>query len=84
LLEQAPRRPAPPTDRQRAGADPRAALAAAAAVTVGSSSVTTGVLGAVTVWLAAAAFFARHGDRGVLKIGLVLSAVLGVGLLVAR
>src|SRR5947209_15484013 len=57
-------------------------LAAAAAVTVVLLvSHNWAVLGAVTVWLAAAALFARHGDRGVLKIGLVLSAVLGVGLL---
>jgi hypothetical protein len=84
LLERPPQRPGPPADHQRAGADPRVALAVAAAVTVVLLvSHNWAVLGAVVGWLCAAAIFARHGDRGVLQIGLVLSAVLGVGTLIA-
>jgi hypothetical protein len=41
------------------------------------------VLGSVTVWLAGAAVIARHGDREVAKIGLLLAAMLAAGTLIA-
>jgi hypothetical protein len=84
-LEEAPPRPAPrPQARERAGVDARAALAAAAAVTaVLLVSHDWVVLAAAAAWLAAAAMFARHGDREVLRIGLLLTALLAAGTLVA-
>jgi hypothetical protein len=84
-LEESPGRPTPPpATLGRAGVDPRAALAAAAAVTaVLLVSHSWAVLAAVTAWLAVAAIFARHGDREVLRVGLLLTAVLTAGTLLA-
>jgi hypothetical protein len=60
------------------------ALAAAAAVTaVLLVSHDWVVLASATAWLAAAAVFARHGDREVLRVGLLLAALLAVGTLIA-
>ena len=71
----------PPTV-ERAGADPRAALAAATVVTaVLLFTHAWVVLGAVTVWLAGAAVLARHGDRDVVRIGVLLAALLAAGTL---
>lgn len=68
---------------ERAGADPRAVLAAAAVVTaVLLFTHAWVVLGAVAVWLAGAAVLARHGDRDVIKIGLMLAALLAAGTLI--
>jgi hypothetical protein len=80
-IEDAPVRPAPPpAPPECAGADPRAVLSAAAAVTllllVSHDWV---VLAAVGAWLAAAAALARRGDRDVLRIGLVLTLALAAG-----
>ena len=74
----------PPAPVERPGADPRTALAVAAAVTaVLLFSHSWIVLAAVMVWLAGAAVLARHGDRDVVKIGLVLAAMLALGTLIA-
>ncbi len=74
-------RGAPP---ERAGVDARAALAAASAVTIVLLiSHAWVVLAAASVWLAAAAVFARHGDREILRVGLLLAAMLALGTLVA-
>jgi hypothetical protein len=68
---------------ERAGADPRAVLAAAAVVTaVLLFTHAWVVLGAVAVWLAGAAVLARHGDRDVVKIGMLLAATLAAGTLI--
>jgi hypothetical protein len=68
---------------ERAGADPRAVLAAAAVVTaVLLFTHAWVVLGAVAIWLAGAAVLARHGDRDVIKIGLLLAALLAAGTLI--
>jgi hypothetical protein len=85
VLEPAPMRPAPPpAGPERAGADPRAVLAAAAGLTVLLLvSHDWPVLVAVTAWLAAAAVLARHGNRDVLRIGLLLGAALAAGTLIA-
>lgn len=81
----APRPPAlPPASLERSGVDARVALVAAAVVTalllISHQWV---VLAAAAAWLLAAAPFARHGDREVLKIGLVLTGMLAVGTLLA-
>jgi hypothetical protein len=74
---------AAPSEAERAGADPRAVLAAAAVVTaVLLFTHAWVVLGAVAVWLAGAAVLARHGDRDVVKIGLMLAALLAAGTLI--
>jgi hypothetical protein len=74
---------AAPAVAERAGADPRAVLAAAAVVTaVLVFTHAWVVLGAVAVWLAGAAVLARHGDREVIKIGLMLAALLAAGTLI--
>ena len=74
---------AAPQTVERAGADPRAVLAAAAVVTaVLLFTHAWVVLGAVAVWLAGAAVLARHGDRDVVKIGLLLTATLAAGTLI--
>jgi hypothetical protein len=74
---------AAPATAERAGADPRAVLAAAAVVTVVLLFTHAWVvLGAVAVWLAGAAVLARHGDRDVIKIGLLLAAMLAAGTLI--
>jgi hypothetical protein len=84
-LEESPRRAAPPpAGAELAGADPRAALIAAAAVTaVLLVSHSWPVLATGAVWLAAAAVMARHGEREVLHVGLLLSVLLAVGTVVA-
>jgi hypothetical protein len=81
---QAPRRTAaPPAPVERSGADPRAVLVAAMAVTsVLLLTYTWIVLGAVAIWLAGAAIFARGGDREVVRIGLWLTAMLAAGTLI--
>lgn len=84
-VEEARPRPAPaPEPPGRAGADPRAVLVAAAAVT--ALLIVTHdwvVLGAVAAWLAVVARLARGGDRDVLRIGLLLTGALAAGTLVA-
>jgi hypothetical protein len=84
-LEQAPLRPAPPPAAlTHIGVDPRAALAAAAAVTaLLLVSHDWAVLAAVAAWLAGAAVSARHGDREVLRIGLLLTVALAAGTVIA-
>lgn len=63
--------------------DPRAVVVAAAiAFAVLLSGTTWPVLGAVALWLAAAAAFAR-GDASVVRPGLVLTAILASGALTA-
>lgn len=67
---------------ERAGVDARAALAAAAIVTsVLLISHAWTVLAAASLWLAAAAVFARHGDREILRVGLLLAGIVAVGTL---
>ena len=74
---------AAPATVERAGADPRAVLAAAAVVTaVLLFTHAWVVLGAVAVWLGGAAVLARHGDRDVVKIGMLLAATLAAGTLI--
>lgn len=84
LAETARRPGVPAASPRRAGADPRAALVAAtfvtAALLVSHSWV---MLAAVTAWLAPASLLARTRDRDVLRIGLVLAAALGGGILIA-
>jgi hypothetical protein len=66
-----------------AGADPRAALAAAALVSIALlASHSWALLGAVTVWLVLASLLPRQWDRDVLRVGLSLAALLLVGTLV--
>jgi hypothetical protein len=80
LADAAPRPNAAPVAPEVAGADPRAALIAATLVTVALLvSHSWAVLAAVTVWLGLASILPRRWDRDVLRIGLTLSAVLGVG-----
>jgi hypothetical protein len=74
---------AAPSAVERAGADPRAVLAAAAVVTaVLLFTHAWVVLGAVAIWLAGAAVLARHGDRDVVRIGVLLAALLAAGTLI--
>jgi hypothetical protein len=82
---QQPARSAPPSSPvERSGADPRIVVAVATAVTtVLLFTHSWIVLGAVTVWLAGATVLARHGDREVAKIGLLLAAMLAAGTLIA-
>jgi hypothetical protein len=69
-----------PVATQRAGADPRAALAAATLVSVALlASHDWVVLASVTVWLALASLMVRDRDRDVLRVGLALAAFLAVG-----
>jgi hypothetical protein len=71
--------PAPKTG----GLDPRFALVVATLVTVLLlASHSWPVIGAVAGWLAVAWIFARHGDREVVKVGLVLAATLALGTLI--
>ena len=78
-----PRTAAAPAGAERAGADPRAALAAATVVTVVLLFTHAWVvLGAVAVWLAGAAVLARHGDREVVRIGVLLAGTLAAGTLI--
>lgn len=65
------------------GLDPRIALIVATLVTVLLLiSHSWPVLGAVAAWLAVAWVFARHGDREVIRVGLILAATLAVGTLI--
>ncbi len=84
-VQGATRRHAEPAAPPRpAGADPRAALAAATLVTVVLlTSHDWAVLGAVAVWLALASTLPREWDRDVLRVGVSLAAVLAVGTLAA-
>ncbi len=67
-----------------AGADPRAALAAATLVTVALLvSHSWALLGGVAVWLLLASMLPRHWDRDVLRVGVSLAALLGIGTLAA-
>jgi hypothetical protein len=69
---------------QQTGTDPRAALVAASLVTVVLLvSHSWMVLAAVTAWLAPASILARHGERGVLRVGLLLAAAVAAGTLAA-
>ena len=73
-----------PAGSPLAGADPRAALAAATLVTVALLvSHDWALLGGVAVWLALASALPRHWDRDVLRVGLLLAGLLGVGTLAA-
>ena len=74
----------PPAAVERSGADPRAVLVAATVVTAVLLLTPHSwvVLAAVTVWLGGAAFLARHGEREVVRIGLLLAAMLAAGTLV--
>jgi hypothetical protein len=64
--------------------DPRAALLAASLVTAALLvSHSWLVLAAVTAWLAPASILARDGDRGVLRVGLLLAAAVAAGTLAA-
>jgi hypothetical protein len=84
VVSQAPRSAAPPPAVERPGADPRMVVAVATAVTLVLLFTHTWiVLAAVTAWLAGAAVLARHGDRDVVKIGLLLAAMLAAGTLIA-
>ena len=75
--------PAPAEAATAGGLDPRIALIVATLVTVLLlASHSWPVLGAVTAWLAVAWIFARHGDREVVRIGLILAATLAVGTLI--
>ncbi|HUZ28692.1 MAG TPA: hypothetical protein VMU90_05590, partial [Solirubrobacteraceae bacterium] len=66
------------------GLDPRIALGVATLVTVVLLfSHSWPVLGAVTAWLAAALIATRHGDRDVLRVGLLLALTLAAGTLIA-
>jgi hypothetical protein len=80
-LDDTPRGPADlPAAFRTAGADPRAALAAATLVTVALlASHDWAVLASVMVWLALASMWARHPDRDVLRVGLSLAAILAAG-----
>ena len=79
-----PRHVRPVPARETGRLDPRIALLAATLVTVLLLITHTWVvLAAVAAWLAVAWIFARHGDRDVLKVGLVLALTLAVGTLVA-
>lgn len=80
-VQDAPRGPAEMRPAFRpAGADPRAALAAATLVSVALvASHDWMVLASVTVWLALASILARDQDRDVLRVGLSLAAVLAAG-----
>jgi hypothetical protein len=83
-VAQPPRSAAPRSPVEDSGADPRIVVAVAAAVTtVLLFTHSWTVLGSVTVWLAGAAVLARHGDREVAKIGLLLAALLAAGTLIA-
>lgn len=73
--------PAPAEDGRT---DPRVALVVATFLTVVLLvSHQWVVLGAVALWLTAAVFLARHGDREVLQVGLVLALTLAIGTLIA-
>ena len=83
-ITEPPRSAAPPSSDERAGADPRIIVAVATAVTaVLLFTHSWTVLVAVAVWLAGAAVLARHGDREVTRIGLLLAATLAAGTLIA-
>ena len=65
------------------GLDPRIALIVATLVTILLLvSHSWPVLGAVAAWLAVAWVFARHGEREVVRVGLILAATLAVGTLI--
>jgi hypothetical protein len=80
----ADRQPEPSAPSPLAGADPRAALAAATLVTVALLvSHSWALLGGVAVWLVLASMLPRQWDRDVLRVGAALAALLGVGTLAA-
>jgi hypothetical protein len=69
-----------PATARPAGADPRAALAAATVVSVALlASHDWVVLASVTVWLGLASLLVRDQDRDVLRVGLALAAFLAAG-----
>jgi hypothetical protein len=78
-------RPADPSaPSPLAGADPRAALAAATLVTVVLLvSHSWALLGGVAIWLALASILPRQWDRDVFRVGVSLAALLGLGTLAA-
>ncbi|MDQ6835745.1 MAG: hypothetical protein M3016_06100 [Actinomycetota bacterium] len=84
-LEQSPSRLArPPAALEPGGTDPRIGLLAATLVTlVLLSSLSWIVLTAVAAWLAAVGVLARHRDRDVLRVGLLLALIVGAGTLSA-
>jgi hypothetical protein len=82
--QQSSARPVPAASTSESAAlDPRIALVAATLVTVLLLvSHSWPVLGAVAAWLAVAWIFARHGDREVVRVGLILAATLALGTLI--